>query len=524
MTNVDINIPANSETVKLGLFKSNIETGEPRIKRGILDILWHRFLTANLILVFLSAGVVTTGCSTPASLPKGAVGNLGVYNYSPSIIETGSVRQFWWCSQGVNPADKSQDTDAIYYESIDMSSHVSGRSVLVLAESPGAWDSAYTCNPKVIGGVFANPLGDGQTYSYAMYYVGTADASGNNASIGVAFSNDGISWKKYPQPVILATTPNGYGVGQPALFNADHKAAISMFYEDSYPTLHHVAAVSTDGLHFHVEGTLTSNGLDLDDPEAIWGDMSYDPKAGNWYAVFNRPLRPPSTTGGVGERGQYGVELYKIPQAALLTGASPWQELAAMDTNGTGFESNFIAGFVRDLYGNLDVASYPTIQMYTSTSYPEPNWDATPAQAGTSALPGYWILMPMQWSPNSSATIPFNRYFNGNAHEVTTGWIDPNAGFQLQGLLGHLYANPLHGATVAFYSCKGGQTDYFVSRDIGCEGQRTLGKNGYGYEQPVAGLSLVELYRCFTGHDHFVSKDPKCEGQKTDEFLGYVAP
>ena len=68
-------------------------------------------------------------------------------------------------------------------------------------------------------------------------------------------------------------------------------------------------------------------------------------KAGEWYAVFNRPLRPPSTTGGVLERGQYGVELYKIPQNALLTGVSPWQQLATMDTNSTGFESNFIAGF-----------------------------------------------------------------------------------------------------------------------------------------------------------------------------------
>ena len=113
--------------------------------------------------------------------------------------------------------------------------------------------------------------------------------------------------------------------------------------------------------------------------------MSYDSRADEWYAVFNRPLRPASTTGGVVERGQYGIELYKIPQDALLTGVTPWQRLVTMDTNATGFESNFIAGFVRDLYGNIDVGSYPTIQMYTSISYPPPNWEATPAEAGTSA-------------------------------------------------------------------------------------------------------------------------------------------
>jgi hypothetical protein len=130
----------------------------------------------------------------------------------------------------------------------------------------------------------------------------------------------------------------------------------------------------------------------------------------------------------------------------------------------------------------------------------------------------------MEWVPDLSAAIPFNRYFNGSVHEVTTGWISPDGGFQLQELLGHLYANPLHGATVPFYGCKGGLKDYFVSLDIGCEGQRILGKDGYGYAQPVSGLNLVALYRCGTGHDHFVSRDPKCEGKTTDELLGYVVP
>jgi hypothetical protein len=481
-------------------------------------------LTLTMVLVFLSAALFTTGCGDPPSLPAGAVGNPGTYNYSPSVIETGDTRKFWWCSPGVNPNDPSQDTDAIFYQSINMSTHVSSGPVLVLAETQGAWDSAFTCNPKVIGGVFENPLGDGQTYTYAMYYVATAEISGLNNSIGVAFSNDGIRWNKYPQPVIPSDSKTNYGVAQPVLYNADHKSAIYMFYEDNNPKDDHVAAVSNDGVHFTVRGTLTFNGLDPDDPNPSWGDMAYDSKAGEWYAIFNRLQRPPSTTGGVLERSQYGVELYKIPQAALLTGSSPWQQLAIMDTNSTTFESNFIAGFVRDLYGNINVASYPTIQMYTSISYPPPSWAASPADAGVSAASGSWILMPMEWAPDVNATIPFNRYFNGTVHDVTTGWIGSYGGFQLQELLGRLYASPLHGATLPFYGCKRGQIDYFVSLDVACEGQRSLGKDGYAYSQPVPGLDLVALYRCRTGYDHFVSKDPKCEGQTTDELLGYVLP
>ena len=481
----------------------------------------RRVFRAAMILVAWGMLLVLSGCGGQ-SLPAGAVGNIGIYNYSPSVIQTGNTRQFWWCSQGVNPGDPSLTTDSIYYESIDMSTNESYGPVLALDETPGAWDSYYTCNPKVIGGVFENPLGDGQTYQYAMYYVATAE-NGFDNSIGVAFSNNGVHWKKYPKPVILSTSQTGYGVGQPSLYNADHKSAISMYYEDSNPN-QHVAAASTDGVHFRVRGTLTCNGLDPDDPQATWGDMAYDPKEGAWYAVFNRPSRAAWTTGGVVERGQYGVELYKIPQDALLTGASPWQQLATMDTNATGFESNFIAGFVRDAYGNLDVASYPTIQMYTSVSYPPPNWDATPAAAGYSGRYPTWILMPIEWTPGASAEVAFNRYFNGLVHEVTTGWTSPNAGFQWQELLGHLYANPLSGATVPFYGCKGGGADYFVSLDVGCEGQRMLGKDGYGYSQPVPGLNLIALYRCKSGQDHFVSKDPKCEGQTTGQLLGYVLP
>jgi len=481
-------------------------------------------LQFRIVISFvLSVAFLTVGCSS-RSLPKGAIGNLGQYNYSPSAIQTGNTRQIWWCSPGTNPIDPSQNTDAIYYESINMQTLQSSGPLLVMAETPGSWDSALLCNPKVIGGVFQNPLGDGNTYTYAMYYVATAWMSGDENSIGVAFSNDGINWKKRPWPVIPATTSYSYGVGQPSVYNTDHKSAIYMLYEDSFPTQHHVAATSIDGVNFTVQGSVTSIGLDPDDPDGTWGDVAYDSQKNEWYAIFNRPLRPPSTTGDVIERGQYGVELYKIRQDSLLTGSSPWQQLVNMDTNSTGFESNFIAGFVRGSYGDINTASYPKIDMYTTVSYPPPAWDASPAEAGNSALVEQWILWPMEWQPETGTSVPLNRYFNGRVHEVTTGWVSSDGGFQLQQLLGHLNASPVQGATVPFYGCKREQTDYFISLDANCEGQRILGKQGYAYSGPVLGRNLIALYRCSTSQDHFVSQDQKCEGAKTDTILGYVIP
>jgi hypothetical protein len=179
---------------------------------------------------------------------------------------------------------------------------------------------------------------------------------------------------------------------------------------------------------------------------------------------------------------------------------------------------------VHDPYGNINLGPGGKIDIYASISYPQASWNATPVQAAESTDIANWILFPMEWLPTTESTVPLNRYFNGTVHEVTTGWVSPDGGFQLEAILGHLYSTQFEDAVVRFYSCKGESTDYFVSLDVNCEGQRILGTNGYAYPRPVSGLNLVALYRCSTGHDHFVSKDPKCDGQNTDLFLGYVLP
>jgi hypothetical protein len=473
-------------------------------------------------VVLLSAA----GCGISfAPLPAGSVaGRAGIYDYSPSVIQTGNVVQIWWCGSDDDPSDRTQISDSIQYQSINLANKSHQGPLPVLGETQYAWDSVYTCNPKVIGGSFANPLGNGKTYSYAMYYVATDSLQGINNSIGVAFSNDGINWKKYPKPIISPETLGNYGVGQPAVYNSDHNAAIQMFYEDYSVTCHHVEAISSDGVHFTTVGTLTSNGLDPKNPAPNWGDMAFDPETGYWYAAFNiLPTRNPSTTGGVTELGQYGIQLYRIPDGSLFSGATPWELLTIIDTALTGYESNFIASFVRDSYGSLDVGSYPTLTLYTSASNPPAPWNASPALAGVSGNIAFWDIATAAWVPGQPLRA-LNRYFNQTSYEVTTGWIDPKGGFSLQSTLGHLYESPQQGATVPFYSCKSGSTDYFVSLDLSCGGSRILGTAGYGYAKPDAGLKLVALYRCNTGADDFVSQDPACEGKATGQLLGYALP
>jgi hypothetical protein len=482
------------------------------------SVAWMRVLMGTMLAIAFGLA----GCGVHfAHLPPGSVaGRIEVYDYSPSVIQSGNLQQVWWCGGGYNPSVTAQWSDTIQYESIDLSTHTHSAPVPVLGETPGAWDSLYVCNPKVVRGIFANPLGNNETFSYAMYYVGLGSAPGANNSIGVAFSNDGISWKKYPQPVILAETQDNYGVGQPAAYNVNLRGAIRLFYEDDSYYQHHVAAISNDGVHFTVQGTITPNGLD---PNSLaWGDMAYNPNDGSWYAGYNTIPRDPSTTGGVVERGSYGISLYRIPDASLLTGAIPWELLTTIDTSLNGYEANFLPGFVRDIYGNLITGS--AIQMFTSVSNPPPPWDASPGVAGLSGDVQRWNISSASWTPGYPL-VALNRYFNQTTYEVTTGWIDPNAGFSLQSTLGHLYESPQQGATLPLYSCKLGSMDYFISRDSACERYRVLGTVGYGYSGPVAGLNLVPLYRCKTGAAlHFVSTDPNCEGQETNELLGYARP
>lgn len=459
-----------------------------------------------------------------AGLLAGAeiVGRPGAYDYSPSVIRTGNIEKLWWCGYASNPNHPSQSSDTILYATYNTTTATASRPQTVLGETPNSWDSAYTCNAQVVEGSFINPLGDGHTYSYAMYYVGTDQESGEANNIGVAFSGDGVHWHKYPHPVIRNSTHVHYGVGQPVPYNTNHKSAITLFYEDSNrPEPQHVEAASSDGIHFTTIGTLTTRGLIT--PGASWGDMAYDPTSTYWYAAFNENLRYLQTTGMHQERGQPGVALYRVPAASLLSGHTPWQFLRSFDTNSTGSEANFIAGFRRDPWGNLSIGPAGAVELFTSFSNPATAWDSSPGKAYDSAVPDTWDIGRVDWTPGN-AEFPLNLYSNKSTTIVTTGWIDPHGRFALQSTLGYLYESPQNGATTAFYACKAGTKNYFISIDPLCNGQRIIGLEGYGYARPQPRKILSPLYSCGTGAVHFAGAKPTCKHASDPILLGYILP
>jgi hypothetical protein len=112
---------------------------------------------------------------------------------------------------------------------------------------------------------------------------------------------------------------------------------------------------------------------------------------------------------------------------------------------------------------------------------------------------------------------PLNRY-NGGVHWVTTG--SPPSGYGLEGTLGYLISagpdtNPLWGCIQ--------NSDQFLSKDQGCEGQTNLGLEGWIYDDPPPNVATVAVYRCSVpGSDHFAADDPNCEGEHTEGLLGYA--
>src|SRR5580658_10259625 len=77
------------------------------------------------IVIATSLGLGAAGCGVHFEhLPAGSVaGRDKVYDYSPSVIQTGNLRQVWWCGEDYDPLGRTLYSDTIQYESFDMSNN-----------------------------------------------------------------------------------------------------------------------------------------------------------------------------------------------------------------------------------------------------------------------------------------------------------------------------------------------------------------------------------------------------------------
>lgn len=444
-------------------------------------------------------------------------GTTGYYDYTPHGMRTSTTETEIWCGDTA-----SHTVDTILEQQYNLSNWtVSVPERVAFQEGPtGSWDARFTCNPSnVIEGSFPNVLGDGVTYTYEVFYIGLPNGTPAVNQIGAAFSTDGLNWHKYLSPV--ETYPNlncgCYGYSQP---NATiSNGLVSLYFEDNPDGTHvfHYVAYSTDGVHFTSPLTSVTNAGFSTAVKPNWGSLAYNPANLTYYALVGDGWRPAARTGGVQEQGDNGCTLY----STLDPLAGTWTALDTVDTNLTGYEVNFLCGFITDYSGNLAPGLLPSIKILASTSYPRPAYNASFTALGNSAAFNNWQISWDLYTPGNVWRTFKSVDHAGGYHENTTGYYDASYyNAPDSHVLGSLAEAPTGDATVPLYGCKAGTQDYFVSGNFGCENQYKLGLEGYAYSAPAP--DRIALYRCIVpSKGHFITSDPNCEGQGFEALIGY---
>jgi hypothetical protein len=454
-------------------------------------------------------------------------GTRELYNYAPTVVQSGTTRHYYWC--GYDFAYAGHDSDTILTQSYDTRTHEKSAVSVALAPTKGRWDYGNTCNPSVVMGKFENPLGDGKTYDIALYYVGSTGGSHN--SIGVAYSTDWHTFRKRATPVLSPPTDcaDSYGYGQPTAYNHDGHGRIWLFYDDTCASRYR--RVEIDNGVRGATSTVTVMGFPRRSKPSPGLEFAYDSAARVWYGVGGWDTdarRTPTWTDYRGrpttrEHGVYTFQLYKIAEGGLVTGSSPWTEVTRVDTNLIGYESTTIPTIVRDAHGNVNISGvYPSIVMpFGVSNIRRPPASSTVADDAPATDKPHWKISEITWRPGHPLR-PFKRYFSASLHrnEVTTGYVDTRT-FEYERTLGSLYEEPNGAAIRALYGCRHDPDDYFVSTRADCEGQKVLGLDGYAYPSSGSGHD-VALYRCNTGTFHLVTSDPGCEGWTREQLLGYA--
>lgn len=293
------------------------------------------------------------------------------YAYCPSVIDNGdSTAHVWFCG---NPqADKMVDN---VYHIVEKADGTHSTPVSVLQPTPDTWDWCHTCDPSVIEGEFK--MG-GNSYRYAMFYLGidTWDCKGNE--VGVAFSNslDSAVWVKYPDPIVPFTGDHSvyWGEGQASAVSLDKKGKVLLTYTEGYfitTIKYEILDMSDmDNIQRGEVKSIPLQGLVMTNGISDWANNAdFALNQEQDVITMVRDVHPMSTTypNFIANR----VEVVKMKFSDFLEGRGRWTQVCYVGKTVSGFPRNHNSALSRDSFGHVADPDHPTI--YYTVSGADPN-------------------------------------------------------------------------------------------------------------------------------------------------------
>lgn len=174
------------------------------------------------------------------------------YQYNPVIVSSRSYYDFigigqpvviyheghyklWYHGLGVNGGGEAY---IFYAESEDGVNWTRYSNPVLFPGNSGAWDSQHV-SPGAI--ILENGL-------YKMYYCGFSNEN-DNWNVGLAISDDGINWEKYPQPVLSGSNGWEYQIVVSSVIKMD--GVYYLYYTGrNLPSYQIGVATSTDGINW----------------------------------------------------------------------------------------------------------------------------------------------------------------------------------------------------------------------------------------------------------------------------------
>ncbi len=321
--------------------------------------------------------------ATAAIYAAGSIQAQG-YSYAPSGI-AGSTERYYVCHSRAS-GDIRDDVFMVKRSGGSVSSSAS-----VLTASASGWDSYHICDPSVAR---VNAVLNGQSYAYAMFYLGNDQNCSCHNQIGVAFANslDG-PWTKNPQPVVAfaaGISASQWGIGQPSATTVDPASGtVALFWTEGYSTgtKGRMALVDLDGaagpVVSGVHDLTTSGLLDSNGAQDFLNnfDVVYSPQRDRFYAVRERHPYPSSSPSYISTE----VEVLSLSGSHAWSGSGTWTTEGVIGSTVSGTARTHNPGFLRTEYGTLPDEASITVLFSTATLDPNSLWTYAIARS-TAAL------------------------------------------------------------------------------------------------------------------------------------------